>query len=212
MNLDAEQEHGLPGDLDAANGFFDSLGQGSGVAHWFGVQIGRRNRRPHVDHVAGDLDVNWPFEAGAGGEYPVDFAESSERIVELGARATESLEDVVLCAKVSHHVVEQRIVNSLAQAGRTGDHHDGRLLGVSPGDRIANAQAADAVGDAERAHAVDAGIGIGGESGAVFAGAADGLDRALFEHRVERQHVVAGDAEDVADAVVLKAAEKVFAD
>ena len=44
VNLDAEQEHGLRGDFDAANGFFDGLGQGSGVAHRLGVLIGRRNR------------------------------------------------------------------------------------------------------------------------------------------------------------------------
>ena len=165
-----------------------------------------------MDHVARDLDVDRPLVAGAGGEHAIDFAEGGERIVQLGARTAELFEDVVLRAKVADHVVEQRIVHSLAQAGRAGDHDDGRLLGIGAGDRVAHAQAADAVGDAERAHAVDAGVGVGGETGAVFARAADGLDRALFEHRVEGQDVVAGNAEDVADAVVLQAADEVFAD
>ena len=108
--------------------------------------------------------------------------------------------------------MQQRIVNPLAQAGRAGDHHDGRFLGVRPGDRIAHAQAADAIRDAQRAHAVDAGVGVGREAGAILARAADRAQRALFEHRVERQDVVARDAEHVADAVVLQPADQVLAD
>ena len=96
-----------------------------------------------------------------------------ERVVQLGAGDAQLFEHVVLRAEVADHVVQQRIVDPLAQAGRAGDHHDGRLLGVRAGDRVADAQAADAVGDAQRAHAVDAGVGVGGEAGAVLARAAD---------------------------------------
>ena len=127
--------------------------------------------------------------------------------------ATHSFsKDLELRAEVPHPVVQQRIVDPLAQPGRAADHHHRRLLGVGPGDRIAEAQPADAIRHADRPDAVDAGVGVGGEPGAVFARAADHADRALFQHAVEREHVVAGNAEDVANAVVLQPADQVLAD
>src|SRR5262245_20893316 len=57
-----------------------------------------------------------------------------------------------------------------------------------------------------------AGIGIGGEPGAVLARATDDAKRALFEHRIERQDVIARNAKDVGDAVVLKPADEVLTD
>ena len=166
--------------------------------------VGRRDLRLHVDHVARNLDVHGPLVAGARGQHAIDLAERRERVAQLGAGDAQLLEHVVLRAEVADHVVQERVVNPLAQAGRAGDHHHGRLLGVGAGDRVANAQAADAVGDAQRAHAVDAGVGVGREAGAVLARAADRADRAFLEHRVERQHVVARNAEHVGDAVVLQ--------
>ena len=107
---------------------------------------------------------------------------------------------------------KQRIVEPLAQAGRAADDHHRRFLGIGPGDRVAQAQPAHAIGHADGADAVDAGVGVGGEAGAVFAGAADQSQRAVLHQRVERQHVIAGDAEDVADAVILQPADQVVAD
>ena len=163
-----------------------------------GCLYGGAISRPHVDHVARNFDVHRPLVTGARRQHAVDLAERRERIGQLGAGDAQLFEHVVLRAKIADHVVQQRIVNPLAQAGRAGDHHDRRLLGIRPGDRVADAQAADAVGDAQRAHAVDAGVGIGGEAGAILARAADVLSGLCFEHRVERQDVVARDAEHVA--------------
>ena len=71
---------------------------------------------------------------------------------------------------------------------------------------------ADAVGHADAAQAVEPGVGVGGEPGVVLAGHPDQLDRALLDHLVERQHVVAGDAEDVLDPQRVQPVDQVLAD
>ena len=58
---------------------------------------------------------------------------------------------------------------------------------------------ADAIRHADAAQPVNPGVGVGGEPRVVFARHADQLDRALLDHLVERQDVIAGDAEDVLD-------------
>ena len=75
----------------------------------------------------------------------------------------------------------------------------GDFSAIRAGDRIAQAQPADAVRHADGAEPVDAGIGIGRVAGVDLAGA-DDADRAVLEHAVELQHEVAGNAEHVADA------------
>ena len=71
---------------------------------------------------------------------------------------------------------------------------------------------ADAVGHADAAQPVDPRIGVGGEAGVVFAGHADQLDRALFDHLVELQDVIAGNAEDVLDPQGPEPVDQVLAD
>ena len=212
VDLDAQQQHRLAGIFDPLGGLLDGFVESPRIAGRNRLCVGRPRLRPHVDHVAGDFDVHGPLEPLARGEHAVDLAKRGERIVKLRAGDAQLFEHVVLRAKVAHHVVQQRIVDPLAQARRAGDHHHRRLLGVGAGDGVANAQPADAVRDAQGAHAVDAGVGVGGEARAVLARAADDVERALLEHRVERQHVVAGNAEHVGDAVVLQPLDQVFAD
>ena len=122
------------------------------------------------------------------------------------------LEHFDLRAEVAHLVVQQRIVDPLGQPRRAADHHHRRLLGIRPGDRVADRQAADAVRHAHRPQAVDAGISVGREARAVLARAADDLDRAFFKLAVERQDVIARDAEHVLQAIVLQPANQVLPD
>ena len=105
-----------------------------------------------------------------------------------------------LGVEVLHLVVEERIVEAFTQARRAGNDHHRRFFGIGPGDRVAEAQSAHAIGDADRADAVDAGVGVGGEAGAVLAGAADQSQPALFQLRVEGKDVIARNAEHVAHA------------
>ena len=165
-----------------------------------------------LDHVARQFDVARPAVANHGRQHAVDLAQGRVRIVQLGLGAADAAKHLGLRVKVLHAMVQQRIVEPLAHAGRAADDHHRRLLGIGPGDRVAQAQPAHAIGDADRPDAVEAGVGVGGEPGAVLPRAADQVDRALLQHRVERQHVVAGDAENVADAEILEPADQVVAD
>ena len=70
----------------------------------------------------------------------------------------------------------------------------------------------DAVGDADAPQPVQPGIGVGGEPGVVLAGHAHEPDRAVLDHLVERQHVVAGDPEDVLDPQRVQPVDQVLAD
>jgi hypothetical protein len=59
---------------------------------------------------------------------------------------------------------------------------------------------------------VNAGVGISREARAVLARAADHGQRTFFQEAVKREDVIAGNAEHVANAVVLQAADQVLAD
>ena len=174
--------------------------------------IGVDDLRNDFDLVAGNFDVAGPLVADDGVEDAVDLAEGDGRVDQFGRGDAQLLEHLELRAEVAHLVVEQRIVDALGQPRSAADDDDRRLFGVGPGDGVADREAADAVGDADRTQAVDAGIGVGREAGAVFARAADDVDRAFFELAVERQDVVAGNAEDVLQAVILQPADQVLAD
>ena len=144
-------------------------------------------------------------------QHAVDAAESGVGIVQLGLGPAQPPENVGLGLKILDLVVQERVVHPLAQARGPADHDHGRLLGIGPRDRIAKAQPAHAIGHADRADAVHAGVGVGGKARTVLARAADQPQRALFHHRVEGQHVVARDAENVAHPVVAQAADKILA-
>ena len=176
----------------------------------------RRRMRPvrhDVHHVAGQLDIARPLVARrrapargrCGGKRccgSSSWASAPHSRRKTSAWVWKSL--TLWCSS--------GLLNRSRRPGAPADHDHRRLLGIGPGDRIAEAQPAHAIGHADRADAVDPGVGVGGKAGAVLARAADQPQRALFHHRVERQHVVAGDAENVPHAVVAQTADKVLAD
>ena len=89
---------------------------------------------------------------------------------------------------------------------------DRRALGEGLRHRIDDFEAADGVGDADDAETAQAGIGVGGEAGALLIAGVDDLQRAAFELLEEREDEIAGHAEDVADALFPEAADQVSAD
>ena len=77
---------------------------------------------------------------------------------------------------------------------------------------LATFKPADAIGDADRAQAAHAGVGIGGEAGALLVAGVDEAQLALGELVVEPQHVIARDAEHMAHAVRVEPLDEVLAD
>jgi hypothetical protein len=73
-------------------------------------------------------------------------------------------------------VVQERVFFTIFSAGRAADDDDGRFFGERAGDGVEDIEAADAVGDADQADAVDARIGIGGEASAGLVRHGDGFD------------------------------------
>ena len=72
-------------------------------------------------------------------------------------------------------------------------------------------QSAHAVGDADRAQAAHAGVGIGGEAGALLVAGVNEAQLAAGELVVEPEHVIARDAEHMAHAMGVEPLDEVFA-
>ena len=64
----------------------------------------------------GKFQIDRPLVSGGGIQHAIDFAERFVRVVQLGAGDADFLEHVGLRVKIAHLVVQQRIVDSLAQA------------------------------------------------------------------------------------------------
>ncbi len=164
-----------------------------------------------MHHVARNLDVHRPLVALARGEHAIDFTKCRGGVGELGHGDAQFFEHVVLRAQVAHHVVQQGVVLPLAEAGGTGNHHHRRLFRIRPRDAVAHAQSAHAVRHAQGAHAVDPRVGVRRKAGAIFPRAADRFEVALFEQRVEAEHIVARDAEHMPHAVIGKPLNEILA-
>ena len=212
LQLDAGDDHRRLRLLDPLDRLADRLGQGRRIACARRGGIGADRIGHNVDHVTRQFDVDRSLLPEADVEDSVDLAEGSVGIGDLGARRRHLLEDLELRRPLTDAVMEEGAIAPFAQARGPGDHPHGALLRPGAGGRIDHREPPHAVGDAQRADAVDPGIGIGGVAGAVFARAVDQLERALLEHRVEAEDVVAWDAEDVAEGVVAKPADQVFPD
>jgi hypothetical protein len=164
------------------------------------------------DHVSRQLEIHRTLEPVGRVEEVVDVAESRGGVDDFEAGGTELFEYVELRAPLPNPVVEQRVAAPLGEPGRSRDHDDRALLGVGPGDRVGDAQAPHAVGDADRAHPVHAGIGVGREARGVLAGAVDEFERGMLEHAVEGKHVVARQAEHMPQPVVGQPPDQVLPD
>ncbi len=107
-------------------------------------------------------------------------------------------------------MVDHEAAGALARAGRAGDHHDRRALGIGAGDGIDQVERAGAEsdhGDAEAA--VVARRRVGREADArLVAQRVVRENPALLDDLEERQHEIARNPEDFAGAVVLEALQQ----
>ena len=115
------------------------------------------------DEVAGKLDIDRPFVTDGGVQHAVNFLEGGLRIAEHGRGDGELLEDLLLGVELADLVVQQGIFFAFLDSRRAADDDDRGFFGEGPGGGVGDLQAADAIGDADRAEAADAGIGVGGE-------------------------------------------------
>ena len=107
--------------------------------------------------------------------------------------------------------MQQGILLALFHPRRAADDHDGRLLREGLGGGIGQLQPAHAIGDADRAQAAHAGVGVGGEPGALLVAGVDEAQLAPGELVVKPEHVIARDAEHVAHAMGVQPLDEVFA-
>ena len=212
VQFDAGDDHRTVRGLDPPHRLAHSLGQGGRVTAPHGLRVRSDLVRCDRHHVAGQFEVHRPLEPVRRVEEQVDVAERGGRIDDFPAGGADLLEDLQLCPPFADAMVQERIVRPLPHAGCARDHHDRALLRVGAGDRVGDAHAPHAVGHAQGAHAVHAGVRIGREPGAVLAGAVHEVERAVLQHAVEREHVVARQTEDVANPVVGKPPDQVLAD
>ena len=212
LQLDAGDDHRGLGLFDPLDSLADRLGERRRIADARRGSVGADRIGHDVDHVARQLDINGALLPEADVEDPVDLTEGGVGIGDLGARRRHLLEDLELRRPLTDAVMEERPVAPFAQARSPGDHHHRALLRPGAGSRIDHREPPHAVGDAQRADAVDPGIGVGGVAGAVLTRTVDQLERALLEHRVEPENVIARDAEDVTERIVAEPANQVFAD
>ena len=180
VDFDAGEDDRPLGRGDAARRLADRLAKRLGIAGRSGLRGDVRSLGHDRHQVARQFDVAGLPKSHHGRQHAVDFGQGGVRIVQFGHGAADVAEDVGLGAKVLHAMVQQRVGQPLADAGRAADDHDRRLLGEGAGDRVAEAQPAHAVGDADGPDAVESGVGVGGESGAVFARACRSGPSGLF--------------------------------
>ena len=212
VDLHVGDDHGRLGGRDALGRFGHRLGQGGRIAGGLADGAGLRSVRHDMDQVPRQLDVSGPLVPPHVVQHAVDAAEGGVGVVQLGVGPAEAVKDFRLSLKVLDLVVQKRVMHPLAKSRRAADDDHRRFLRVGPGDRIAQAQATHAIRHAHRADAVDAGVGVGRKARAVLARAAYEPQRAFFQHAVERQHVIARNAEHVADAIFAQTANQVLAD
>ena len=178
MDLGADQQDG-------------PLYRGQHLAH-FRDRLGQRRRiavvdvrdcfrctlvNGRMDEIAWNLDVHGPLVADQGRQRAVDHSLRRQRIVEDDRRHGDLLEDFFLRREVPHHVMQQGIPHSLTHPRRSGQQHDGRTFGVGARDCVHRVQASDTVRHAGASDAVQPGIAVGCEAGAVFSRGPDVPDR-----------------------------------
>jgi len=212
MHFDARKSDGPARSADEVARFAQRFLESGSIAL---ESRGRRNLlvgRHRVDAIARQLDVNGPLLCHGRIEAAIDLAKRRQRVVETGGGNGNSLEDLELRRECADTVMQQQVFGALLDARRAADHDHGRLLGIGARHRIHETQAADGVRDADRADAVDPRIGVRRVAGVLLVARADDPDRTLFEHAVETQDEIAGDAKHVVDTERLHALDQVAAD
>ena len=166
------------------------------------------------DHVARDFEID-----GAAGfcrdfERLSDVRRRGPRVVEDGRVLGDLLIHLELRFKRLHLVVDGHVGASLDAPGAAAQHDNRRLLRVGTRDGVDHVEAAGAVRHAAHADAApDARRPVGRETDRGLVAQSHQLEPAVvFEGFVEREDEVAGDAEDLADAVPAELVEEEVAE
>ncbi|MNJ54618.1 hypothetical protein D3C77_500670 [compost metagenome] len=159
------------------------------------------------------LQVDRPALAETGLQHPVDFLGGvfhGDACLGHGELA-QGDHDVVVVA-VAQGVVHQGAVDNRVQGRHAGNHDDRDPLGIGAGNAVEGAQVAHPVGRQYRAKALGAGVAVGGIGGVEFVAVTDEAQlRQGFDLFEQGQVVVAGHAEQVADAEFLQATQEKIA-
>ncbi len=163
-----------------------------------------------IDQIARELDIDRQRLLQRAAQHAGDLRRRRRRIVEHGLVAGDLAVDGKLGVDGARLVVQQEAGGPLLRARRASDHHHRRALRVSAGDRVDQVEGAGAIGDDGDAEAlVVARGGIGREADRrLVAERVARQDFRFLDDLVERQHEIAGDAEDLPGAVVLQALQK----
>ncbi len=166
------------------------------------------------DHVARNFEID-----GAAGfcrdfERLSDVRRRGPRVVEDGRVLGDLLIHLELRFKRLHLVVDGHVGASLNAPGAAAQHDNRRLLRVGTRDGVDHVEAAGAVRHAAHADtAPDARRPVSRETDRGLVAQSHQLEPAVvFEGFVEREDEVAGDAEDLADAVPAELVEEEVAE
>ena len=167
-------------------------------------------RAGHQRHVARHLDVNRPRFAQAAREHARDVGRRARGVVESRLVAGNLAVNLQLRVEAFRLVMQQQSARRFAAPRSARDHHQRRFFGVRAGNRVDHIERTRAIGDGCHAgRARNARRRIGREAdGGLVAQRVQGQNRGLLDHLEKRQYEIAGDAEDLARAVIYQCMEK----
>ena len=193
--MDTGDDHRSAGGADHGDGIGHCVGHKGRVSWAFGRDDREWGSR-HAHDVARDLDVHGLLAAYRCGNGQCDALWCRRRIVEFHREGSDLLHHPALGVEALYAVVQQRVVSTLGNSGRSAHHDDRRTLSPCLRRAVHQFEAADSPRDHHAAKAAQPGVGVGGEPGALLVERADEL-HALLNPPVQLQGVVPGDAEDM---------------
>ena len=117
-----------------------------------------------IHHVVRHFDVNRSLVPQAGLDAADDFRRGALFIEQHRARDGDFVVNAPLRLERLHLVMKERIFLAIFSPGRAAHDDHRRFLRIGAGDGVENVEPAHAVGDADQPDAVDARVGIGGET------------------------------------------------
>ena len=99
--------------------------------------------------------------------------------------------------------MQQGVSDLLLDTRRAADHDHRAFFGIGLGGGVDHLQSPDAIGDADRAQAAHACIGIGGVTGGLLIAGVDHFYLAVVQLFIKSQHVVPGNSKGVPQPVLV---------
>jgi hypothetical protein len=168
-----------------------------------GLDLGRH-------HVARKFEIDRQRHFAGAAQHPCDLRRCGYEISQHRLIAGDFPEDGKLRIDRARLVMQQEATGSLARARRARDHDHRRALRIGPRDRIDDIEAPGAIGHDGNAEAtVIARRCIRSETDRrLMAQRETRQDVAFFDDLKQRQHEIAGKAENLVSPVVLQRGEQ----